>query len=79
MVDGKPKQGRLNVRDGAMSFDLKDLYIRHAVVKFSASTLHQSRDHLLFGTEVFRDLTVNSRYEAELVPAGSAPATADSP
>ncbi len=72
-VDGKEQSGRLTVRDGKMWFDLKDVYVRRASIKFSASTLHQSRDHLLFGTEQMRDLKVESRYEAELVAPATAP------
>ena len=79
IVDGKEQRGRLTVRDGAMSFDLKDVYIRRASVKFSASSLYQSHDHLLFGTKQLRDLKVESRYEAELVaPVATTPA-ANSP
>lgn len=73
-VDGKEQRGRLTVRDGKMSFDLKQMYVRVALFNFSASTLLQSRDHLLFGTEQMRDLKIESRYEAELVtPAASQP------
>lgn len=78
-VDGKEQHGQLSVRDGTMSFDVKDLYIRRASIKFSAGTLHQSRDHLLFGTEQTRDLHVESRYEAELVAPVLLPNSADMP
>ncbi len=74
-VGGKEQRGQLSVKDGSMLFDLKELYIRGAAIQFSASTLHQSRDHLLFGTEQLRDLRVESRYEAEFVEPAKPPAT----
>lgn len=75
IVDGKEQRGRLTVRDGTMSFDLKDMYISGALIKFSASSLFQSRNHLMYGTEQLRDIKVESRYEAELVaPKAKAPA-----
>ena len=77
--DGKEHRGQLTVKSGSMSIDLKSLYIRTARVQFSASTLHQSKDHLLFGTEQLRDLKVESRYEAELVGAEANPPTAKQP
>lgn len=67
VIDGTVQKGQLIVQDGTAAFDLKDQYLRQADVRFSASKMHESRDHLLFGTEHLRDVKVQSHYTAELL------------
>ncbi len=69
MADGKDREATLTVKEGTAWFDQEHRFVRQARISLSATAIHQSRDHLLFGTEKLRDLTIGSRYEAEFVSA----------
>jgi hypothetical protein len=67
---GASTETNMIIEDGTAWFNQKNQYVRRANMKFSATGMFQSRDHLLFGTDRMRNLKIESRYEAELIDAG---------
>jgi hypothetical protein len=66
-TDVATQQGRLTIKNGELEFSLQEKIVRSAHLVFEATSLFQSKNHLLFGTERLRDLKVESRYEAQSI------------
>ncbi|HUY31489.1 MAG TPA: hypothetical protein VMV69_01815 [Pirellulales bacterium] len=67
---GAKQSVRVTPKKGTMRYSREDMLIRHIDATWKADMLWATRDHLLFGARVSRDIEVRTYYEAKLISKG---------
>ena len=66
-ADGIEQEGHADIRSGFIHYDIDRHVVRDAKLTLEATTLWRTTDHLLFGTEDLKDVSIEASYQGERV------------